>query len=290
MVYRVYVEKKAGMSSEAAALKEELNSFLGVKGLKKLRLLNRYDVENVDSALFEKLVGTVFSEPQADVTYDELPDSDAVFAVEYLPGQFDQRASSAAECAELVALCPRPVIKTAKIYALYGELSEEDVQKIKKYVVNPVESRPAALGLPEKLSEDYPHPQKVKTMTGFRNYDDAALEKFLGEYSLAMDLNDLKFCRAYFEKEGRDPTMTEIRMLDTYWSDHCRHTTFLTEIDSVRCEDPAADAAFKDYLATRKALGRDKKPVTLMDMATVAAKYLKDWINWTNRRRSTPVP
>ena len=275
MVYRVYVEKMAGMSSEAAALKEELNSFLGVKGLKKLRLLNRYDVENVDSALFEKLVGTVFSEPQADVTYDELPDSDAVFAVEYLPGQFDQRASSAAECAELVALCPRPVIKTAKIYALYGELSEEDVQKIKKYVVNPVESRPAALGLPEKLSEDYPHPQKVKTMTGFRNYDDAALEKFLGEYSLAMDLNDLKFCRAYFEKEGRDPTMTEIRMLDTYWSDHCRHTTFLTEIDSVRCEDPAADAAFKDYLATRKALGRDKKPVTLMDMATVAAKYLK---------------
>ena len=274
MVYRVYVEKKNGMSSEAEALTEELNSFLGVKGLRKLRLLNRYDVENVDSELFRKLVGTVFSEPQADVTYYELPTSDAVFAVEYLPGQFDQRASSAAECAELVALCPRPVIKTAKIYALYGELTEEDVQKIKKYVVNPVESRPAALELPEKLSEDYPHPKKVKVLDGFRALDNDGLQKFLTDYALAMDLNDLEFCRNYFEKEGRDPTMTEIRMLDTYWSDHCRHTTFLTEIDSVACDDPVLNAAYRDYIETRKALNRTK-PVTLMDMATIAAKYLK---------------
>ena len=274
MVYRVYVEKKEGMSSEAEALKAELNSFLGIKGLEKLRLLNRYDVENVDAELFEKLVGTVFSEPQADVTYDELPSADAVFAVEYLPGQFDQRASSAAECAELVALCPRPLIKSAKVYALYGELTEEEVAKVKRYVVNPVESRLSSLELPEKLSEEYPRPPKVRLLEGFRALDKTGLENFLTEYSLAMDINDLEFCRSYFEKEGRDPTMTEIRLLDTYWSDHCRHTTFLTEIDSVTCDEPLLNAAYRDYIETRKRLGRTK-PVTLMDVATLAAKYLK---------------
>ena len=165
MVYRVYVEKKNGMSSEAEALTEELNSFLGVKGLRKLRLLNRYDVENVDSELFRKLVGTVFSEPQADVTYYELPTSDAVFAVEYLPGQFDQRASSAAECAELVALCPRPVIKTAKIYALYGELTEEDVQKIKNTSSTPLKAVPRRWSFPKSFRKIIRILKKLKFWT-----------------------------------------------------------------------------------------------------------------------------
>ena len=274
MVYRIYVEKKEGLGAEAEALLKELRSFLGIAGLEKVRIINRYDVENADEALFERLIPTVFSEPQADNVYDSLPEADRVFAVEYLPGQFDQRAASAAECAELVALCERPVIRTAKVYALYGDVSDGDFAAIEKYVVNPVESRIASLELPETLREEYRRPDKVKVLEGFCGLDDAGVEALLKEYSLAMDAADLKFTVEYFKKEGRDPTLTEIRMLDTYWSDHCRHTTFLTSIDSVKTESALLQKAFDDYIATRKALGRTK-PVNLMDVATLAAKYLK---------------
>ena len=274
MVYRIYVEKKEGLGSEAEALLKELRSFLGIAGLEKVRIINRYDVENADEALFERLIPTVFSEPQADNVYDALPEADRVFAVEYLPGQFDQRAASAAECAELVALCERPVIRTAKVYALYGDVSDGDFAAIEKYVVNPVESCIASLELPETLREEYRRPDKVKVLEGFCGLDDAGVEALLKEYSLAMDAADLKFTVEYFKKEGRDPTLTEIRMLDTYWSDHCRHTTFLTSIDSVKTESALLQKAFDDYIATRKALGRTK-PVNLMDVATLAAKYLK---------------
>ena len=274
MVYRVYVEKKEGLGSEAEALERELKSFLGIAGLKKLRLINRYDVENADEELFRKLIPTVFSEPQVDEVYDSLPEADEIFAVEYLPGQFDQRASSAAECAELVALCPRPVIRTAKVYALYGSLSEEEKAAVRKYVVNPVESRIASLEIPVTLAEEYAPPEKVKTLSGFTALDDEGLERVLKEYSLAMDLNDLKFTRDHFAREGRDPTMTELRILDTYWSDHCRHTTFLTTIDSVKTEDKTVAEAYEKYLETRRELGR-KSPMNLMDAATLAVKYLR---------------
>ena len=274
MVYRVYVEKKEGLGSEAEALERELKSFLGIAGLKKLRLINRYDVENADEELFRKLIPTVFSEPQVDEVYDSLPEADEIFAVEYLPGQFDQRASSAAECAELVALCPRPVIRTAKVYALYGSLSEEEKAAVRKYVVNPVESRIASLEIPPTLAEEYAPPEKVKTLSGFTALDDEGLERVLKEYSLAMDLNDLKFTRDHFAAEGRDPTMTELRILDTYWSDHCRHTTFLTTIDSVKTEDKTVAEAYEKYLETRRELGR-KSPMNLMDAATLAVKYLR---------------
>ncbi len=274
MVYRVYVEKKEGLGSEAEALERELKSFLGIAGLKKLRLINRYDVENADEELFRKLIPTVFSEPQVDEVYDSLPEADEIFAVEYLPGQFDQRASSAAECAELVALCPRPVIRTAKVYALYGSLSEEEKAAVRKYVVNPVESRIASLEIPPTLAEEYAPPEKVKTLSGFTALDDEGLERVLKEYSLAMDLNDLKFTRDHFAREGRDPTMTELRILDTYWSDHCRHTTFLTTIDSVKTEDKTVAEAYEKYLETRRELGR-KSPMNLMDAATLAVKYLR---------------
>ena len=274
MVYRVYVEKKEGLGSEAEALERELKSFLGIAGLKKLRLINRYDVENADEELFRKLIPTVFSEPQVDEVYDSLPEADEIFAVEYLPGQFDQRASSAAECAELVALCPRPVIRTAKVYALYGSLSEEEKAAVRKYVVNPVESRLASLEIPVTLAEEYAPPEKVKTLSGFTALDDEGLERVLKEYSLAMDLNDLKFTRDHFAAEGRDPTMTELRILDTYWSDHCRHTTFLTTIDSVKTEDKTVAEAYEKYLETRRELGR-KSPMNLMDAATLAVKYLR---------------
>ena len=274
MVYRVYVEKKEGLGSEAEALERELKSFLGIAGLKKLRLINRYDVENADEELFRKLIPTVFSEPQVDEVYDSLPEADEIFAVEYLPGQFDQRASSAAECAELVALCPRPVIRTAKVYALYGSLSEEEKAAVRKYVVNPVESRIASLEIPVTLAEEYAPPEKVKTLSGFTALDDEGLERVLKEYSLAMDLNDLRFTRGHFATEGRDPTMTELRILDTYWSDHCRHTTFLTTIDSVKTEDKTVAEAYEKYLETRRELGR-KSPMNLMDAATLAVKYLR---------------
>ena len=274
MVYRIYVEKKEGLRSEADALMKELTSFVGVKSLTGLRIINRYDVENVDGELFGKLVPTVFSEPQVDNAFDALPEADGMFAVEYLPGQFDQRAASAAECAELVALCPRPTIRTARVFALYGALSQEDLAKIEKYVVNPVESRVASLDEYETLAEDYHRPEKVKVLDGFRAMDDAAIAGFLKEYALAMDAADLKFTVDYFLKEGRDPTLTEIRMLDTYWSDHCRHTTFLTSVDSVKTEDKLLQRAYDDYLATKKLL-KNSKPVNLMDVATLAAKYLK---------------
>ena len=275
MVYRVYVEKKKGLTHEADELFSEAKELLCIDALTGVRILNRYDAENISPELFAHCKTTVFSEPQLDLLSDNInARGGLVFAVEYLPGQFDQRADSAAQCIQLISQAERPLIRTAKIYILYGDLTREDVQKIKKYVINPVESREAVLDTFETLRTDYAVPTEVATLTGFLKLNEKQLAHFAEKYALAMDADDLAFCQQYFRSEKRDPTITEIRMIDTYWSDHCRHTTFLTEIDKVEFEDQLLAGAYADYLDIRQKLGR-KKPVTLMDIATLAAKYLK---------------
>ena len=275
MVYRIYVEKKPGLDNEARALLSDARTLLGVRGLEKVRLFNRYDAENIDAELFARAVRSVFSEPQLDNVYDE-PELDGayVFAVEYLPGQFDQRADSAAQCIQIISQKERPDIRSARLYALYGDLSSEDIAEIKKYVINPVEAREASLEKPETLKTNFTVPSTVKTLEGFTSLDRPALEKFVSDYGLAMDGDDIEFCQKYFISEHRDPTITEIRMIDTYWSDHCRHTTFLTHIDSVKFEDETLQRAYDDYVSMRAELCRTK-PVCLMDIATIGQRYLK---------------
>lgn len=275
MVYRVYVEKKKDQAHEAKALLSDATTLLGIKNLTDVRVINRYDAENITKELFDYAKGTVFSEPQLDIVSSTIDTSGAVcFATEYLPGQFDQRADSAAQCIQIISQGERPTVKTAKIYVLYGEISNEDVAEIKKYVINPVESREATFEEYETLKADYNIPTEVETLCGFNKLDRAGLEKFVKDYGLAMDADDIEFCQNYFKSEDRDPTITEIRMIDTYWSDHCRHTTFLTVIDSVKFEDELLQSAYDEYINVRKELGRTK-PICLMDLATVAVKYLK---------------
>jgi phosphoribosylformylglycinamidine synthase len=276
VVYRIFVEKKPGLDNEAQALLSEARSLLGIQGLTQVRLLNRYDAEEISEELFRYAVRTVFSEPQLDLVSDEADLGDAtVFAVEYLPGQFDQRADSAAQCIQILSQGERPLVRSAKVYALYGTLTDEEIAEIKKYVINPVEAREAALEKPETLRIRYEIPTEVVTLDGFCTLDRPALEEFVRSYGLAMDADDIAFCQKYFrEEEKRDPTITEVRVLDTYWSDHCRHTTFNTIIDSVHFEDVLLEKAWQDYLDTRKSLNRTK-PICLMDLATVAVKALK---------------
>lgn len=275
MVYRVFTEKKKELAHEARALLSDINGLLQISSVTGVRVINRYDAENITEELFNYAVKTVFSEPQLDVTYRELENDGAqIFAVEFLPGQFDQRADSAAQCIQLISKGDRPVIRTAKVYMLYGDITESELNAIKKHVINPVEAREAALNKPETLATDYEIPETVATLDGFIDLDRAGLESFVKQYSLAMDADDIAFCQDYFKSEHRNPTMTEIRMIDTYWSDHCRHTTFLTNLDGAVFEDELLQSAYNDYLNVRKELGRTK-PICLMDLATVAVKYLK---------------
>ncbi|MBO5248626.1 MAG: phosphoribosylformylglycinamidine synthase [Clostridia bacterium] len=281
MVFRVYVEKRAELAHEANSLCSELKNLVGIKALEGVRIINRYDVENIDQVLFEKAVRTVFSEPQLDLVSDEVDAKDGiVFAVEPLPGQFDQRADSAAQCIQLQSQSERPTVRSAKVYVLNGALSENDVTAIKKYVINAVESREASLEKPETLAVQYAIPSTVATVEGFIDLDEKGLSDLLDSLGLAMDLDDLKFLQNYFKtEEKRDPTITEIRVVDTYWSDHCRHTTFSTHIDDVIIHDSAVAAAYKRYLAARvEVYGEEKvakRPQTLMDIATIAVKTLK---------------
>ncbi len=274
MVFRIYVAKKREFANEAKALENEIKNLLKINGVKSLAVVNRYDVEDIEKDLFDKCVTAVFSEPQIDETSTTLPKADYVFAVEPLPGQFDQRADSAAQCIQLFSAGNRPVVRTAKVYAIDGKLTEEELDEIKKYVINPVESREADLGEKQTLAMSYDIPENVETLVGFNALDQSGLASFLKEKGLAMDLDDLKFLQAYFKSEDRDPTITEIKMIDTYWSDHCRHTTFLTTIENVEFEDELAKEIYDDYIATRKELNRTK-PVNLMDLATIATRYHK---------------
>ena len=280
MVYRVYAEKKQGQTHEADSLLKEAREFLGLTELAGIRVLNRYDVEGIQEDLFRYAVGTVFSEPQVDdVSYD-VPQGQLVFAVEPLPGQFDQRADSAAQCIQILGQCDRPTVRSAKVYVVEGQLKDADIAALKKHVINPVECREASLAMPETLAMEYAIPDSVATVTGFTAMDDAALSELLESLGLAMDLDDLKFLQNYFrDQEHRDPTITEIRVVDTYWSDHCRHTTFSTIIDHVKIDDPAVQAAYERYLAARiEVYGEEKaaaRPQTLMDVATIGTKTLK---------------
>ncbi len=275
MVYRIYVEKKAGLEHEARALMSEAKNFLGINTLESVRVINRYDVENISEELFNEAVEKVFSEPQLDNATAEIDTNGyTAFAVEYLPGQFDQRADSAAQCIQLISCGDKPTVKTARIYLLGGALSDEDIAKIKHYLINPVESREASMDRFETLADEVNIPTEVAVVEGFCKMSEEELKATVAELGLAMDEDDLRFCRDYFVSEQRDPTITEIRMIDTYWSDHCRHTTFLTTIDNVTFEDELLQKAYERYIAARKEIGRTK-PINLMDVATIATRCLK---------------
>lgn len=297
MVSRIYVEKKPGFDVEAQQLLQELHTVIteGLPQAIKLRIINMYDVEGITDELFNQCVPTVFSEPQVDNASFELPvegvlmgaagsgkgvlevpEGVSLFAVEPLPGQFDQRADSASECIQLISQGERPTVRSVKIYVLEGSLSDEALEAIKHYVINPIESREASLALRDTLAMQIPEPQPVEVVEGFIDLDEAGLAQFLSDRGLAMDLADITFFQKYFrETEKRNPTITEIKVVDTYWSDHCRHTTFGTELTNVEIDDEVVKLAFDKYLAMRAELGREHKSVCLMDMGTIGAKYLR---------------
>ncbi len=282
MVFRCYTVKKEEYGVEAANVFSDIRSNLAVSSVKKLRIYNRYDVEGINKERYELAKNTVFSEPPCDDCYDEsLPDFEGphwVLAVEALPGQYDQRADSCAQCIQMMDCSERPAVAYAKLYVFYGELSAEDKDKITAYLINPVEARKARLDKPDTIISKYPEAEPVKTISGFISADEARLEEISGEYSLAMDMDDLRFMQRYFrDEEKRDPTVTELKVIDTYWSDHCRHTTFGTQITKLNIADGEVKAAFEAYLAARREVYGEKaetRPITLMDMATIAGKLL----------------
>ena len=272
MVYRVFTERKPEYREKAKALLKDIRSFIGISELTDIRIINRYDVEGVDERLFNECVSTVFSEPQTDDVFFELPAEKGctAFAVEYIRGQFDQRADSAAQCIQLISMGERPTVRTATVYLLYGNLPGIAIDLIKYYLINPVESCEAGFDRPETLRSDLGEPMPV----GEVKLSSTDAGELIKQYGLAMDEADVSFIKAYFAKEGREPTVAELRVIDTYWSDHCRHTTFNTEIDGQEFSDMRAKASFDRYIRLRETLGV-KKPVCFMDMATIAAKYLK---------------
>jgi len=283
-VRRVYVEKKPGFDIEASGLCMDIRENLGIKGLKKVRILQRYDVEGITESDYEKAKITVFSEPPVDIVYEEnltIPENDRIFAIEFLPGQYDQRADSAAQCIQMIIHGERPDIRVAKVIVLSGDITDEDYKKIQDLVINPIETRLAALEKPKTLKEEYPVPAEVKKVEGFIEMQPEQIKTLHDEMSFAMSPEDLMFCQEYFrDVEHRDPTVTELRMIDTYWSDHCRHTTFLTKIEDVEFgENPVSDKireVYGKYVDVRKKIYTDKiKDISLMDIATLAMKYLK---------------
>ena len=283
-VFRCFVRKRPGFDVEAQGLCRDLREQLGIEDLNGLTIFHRYDVEGVDAGVYERAKGTVFSEPQVDAVYDgDFPRPEAphaLLAVEALPGQFDQRADSAAQCVQLMTGGARPLIAYAKVYVLEGALSQEALDRIKGYLINPVESREASMDKPDTLARVYDTPDQVAVLDGFTGLDEAGLQAELDRLGLAMDLDDLKFLQNYFRDwERRDPTITEVRVVDTYWSDHCRHTTFSTHLKEIQIDDPRVQGAYERYLAAREEVyGQEKakkRPQTLMDIATIGTKVLK---------------
>ena len=280
-INRIYVEKRPEHAVEAGAVLGDLRQVQGIAALRGVRIFNRYDVEGLTDEQFASAVRNVLSEPQLDFTYEHLPPrtkGERTLAVEFLPGQFDQRADSAAQCIQFQTCGERPTVRSARVYMFDGEITDEQMAVIKKTLINPVEAREASLDRPETLKVDYEIPTTVKVLEGFNALDAAGLAAFVKEYGLAMDEDDIAFCQNYFKnEEHRDPTITEIRMIDTYWSDHCRHTTFLTEIDDADIEYEAVQDTYNKYLDIRSTLyaGRTDKPITLMDIATIGTKALK---------------
>lgn len=280
-IRRLYVAKKGVFADEAKRMLADLQENLLIKGLTDINIFHRYDVAGLDDAAFEAAKNMIFSEPPVDAVYDELPvkEGDTVLAIEYLPGQYDQRADSAMQCLQMLTMQNDSLVRTARVVVLSGALSDEDVAAIKHYCINPVEAREASLDPVDTLEMAWEQPADVAVIEGFTTMDDAALKELSAHMGLAMSFDDLKFCQTYFgEEEKRNPTVTEIRVIDTYWSDHCRHTTFMTELTDVAFEDGKFTApiqrAYEAYKTTRENLNR-KKPQTLMDMATIAVKELK---------------
>ena len=290
MVNSIYVEKKEGYDNEAKATLLEINEFLHISGVKKVRVVNRYDIEGIDRALFNSAVSLVLSESRLDDTSEVLDISGAsgVFGVEYLPGQFDQRADSASQCIAIISGGGRPAVMTAKIYLLYGDVTKSDTEKIKNYFINPVECREATLETLTTLKAEEPAPEEIQVAAGFTSLDGEGISAFIKDFSLAMDKDDLILCRNYFASENRDPTFTEIKIIDTYWSDHCRHTTFLTAIEKVSFESEELENSYNRYLALRKSMGATN-PVCLMDIATIAAKHFKQTGKLTNLDESDEI-
>ena len=280
MVRRIYVQKKPGFDVEAKGILEDLKENLQIKELEQVVILNRYDVSGVDEESYNKAKTTVFSEPQVDDYFDEtytFDQNDKVFAVEYLPGQFDQRANSLEECLQIISGGERPTCKSAKVYILKGTISDEELKTIKNYLINSVDAREASLEKPETLEDKLVEPEDVQVVDGFIHMTDDDTEKFYEKYGFAMDIADLKFCQEYFrDTEKRDPTMTEMKMIDTYWSDHCRHTTFLTRLEEIDIEWDLLKDIYGKYIESRKFVYQDrKKDISLMDVATIVAKELK---------------
>ncbi len=280
-IRRLYVAKKGVFADEAKRMLADLQENLLIKGLTDINIFHRYDVAGLDDAAFEAAKTMIFSEPPVDAVYDELPvkEGDTVLAIEYLPGQYDQRADSAMQCLQMLTMQNDSLVRTARVVVLSGDLSDEDAAAIKHYCINPVEAREASLDPVDTLEMAWEQPADVAVIEGFTTMDDAALKELSAHMGLAMSFDDLKFCQTYFgEEEKRNPTVTEIRVIDTYWSDHCRHTTFMTELTDVAFEDGKFTApiqrAYEAYKTTRENLNR-KKPQTLMDMATIAVKELK---------------
>ena len=284
-VKRVYVEKKPEFAVQAKELRHEVKSYLGIKTVKNVRVLIRYDVENLSDATFERACNGVFAEPPVDVLYrEDFPreESDHIFSVEFLPGQFDQRADSAVQCVQFIKEDELPVIKTATTYVIEGEISEEEMEAIKAHCINPVDSRETGLEKPETLVTKFEEPADVKIFDGFKDMPEAELKELYSSLGLAMTFKDFQHIQDYFKgEEHRDPSMTEIRVLDTYWSDHCRHTTFSTELTEVSFGDgdyrkPMEDT-YKEYLQTHSEIfkGREDKFVCLMDLALMAMRKLK---------------
>ncbi len=284
-VKRLYVVKKHPYDVEAQGLLKDLRETLGIKSLNSLKIVNRYDVEGISDSEYQLARNTIFSEPTVDFAYDEeyeISSNCRAFAVEYLPGQYDQRADSAAQCIQLLTQGERPDINTARVIVLEGSISEEELNSIKKYYINPVESREAKMEKPETLKSQAEQPEDVATLDGFTSLDEKQLSQLLKEMGFAMSFDDIVFCQNYFKNtEKRDPSVTEMRMIDTYWSDHCRHTTFLTCIDSVTFEKgrftEIIEETYKDYIEKREDIYKDRndKDICLMDVALMAMKALK---------------
>ncbi len=278
-IKRLFVEKKKGFDIEAGALCRDLKENLGLGGLKSVRIINRYDVEGMSDADIELTRDTVFAEPQVDnISFGEISIDDKYFATEYLPGQFDQRADSAAQCVQIMTGGEKPIVRTAKIVVLCGDISDDDVNSAADYCINPVESRRASIEMPESLIDKSDEPLDVVTIDGFCDADDDGLKAMIADMGLAMDFDDISFCRDYFKNtEKRNPTVTEIRMIDTYWSDHCRHTTFSTILDNVKIDDEIIAAAYEEYKKSRDFVYQNRTPknICLMDIATIAVKELK---------------
>ena len=289
MLFRVYTEKKRGFDQAADRLAEQLRTLPGVQGLTGLRIINRYDLEGIDEDLFKCCLPTVFAQPQTDLVAtrleqalrmkgdEDLPplDSPMLFAVAPLPGQFDQRADSAAQCVQLVGQGARPLVATATVYLLEGDLDAEQIKAVRNYLVNPVDSRVLGLEQPKTLAMPDEDPDPVPVLDGFRDLGDPELEALIDKLDLAMDLPDVRFCQDHYRQEKRDPTLTELKVIDTYWSDHCRHTTFNTKLERIKADNPRARATLERYRAIREELGRQDRPECLMDMATIGAKYLQ---------------